>query len=85
MNTPTVNILVNTGTGSSSVTMHLLTDFLRYVIKNGTMIQQPACSPDLSPANHYLHPKMIALLMGHKLVSTEEVKRKKMAVLKEFA
>jgi hypothetical protein len=74
-----INALIfgNLETGFSTMTMHLLKNFLIYTcpIKNYiTELSQPSFSPGLGPAKYYLLPRMKSL-DGCRFQSAEEVKR----------
>jgi len=49
--------------------------------KNITVLQQPPYSPDLTPCNFYLFPKMKSVLKGTHFVSVENVNAKTMKIL----
>ena len=52
---------------------HLVQQFLT---KHGTaQLQQPPCSPDLSPCDFFLFPRLKKVLKGHRFEATEDIKR----------
>jgi len=54
-------------------TSHLVQQFL---VKHGTaQLQQPPYSPDLSPCDFFLFPRLKKVLKGHRFEATEDIKR----------